>query len=72
MKLGTEIIGPKSVLPNGHALKAREPEKFCSLARCATDIHRSHPGMSEPRTILCLASYHKGHEFLREAKRQGW
>ena len=22
-------------------------------------------------TILCLASYHKGHEFLREAKRQG-
>jgi biotin carboxylase len=23
-------------------------------------------------TILCLASYEKGHEFLREAKRQGW
>ncbi len=28
--------------------------------------------MSEPRTILCLASFHKGHEFLREAKAQGW
>ena len=29
--------------------------------------------MSEPtKTILCLASFHKGHEFLREAKRQGW
>ena len=24
-----------------------------------------------PLTILCLASYHKGFEFLREAKRQG-
>ena len=28
--------------------------------------------MSEPRTILCLASFHKGHEFIREAKRLGW
>ncbi len=28
--------------------------------------------MSSPKTILCLASFHKGHEFLREAKRQGW
>ena len=28
--------------------------------------------MREPRTILCLASFHKGHEFLREAKREGW
>ncbi len=28
----------------------------------------SHP---EPLTIVCLASYEKGHEFLREAKRQG-
>jgi biotin carboxylase len=28
--------------------------------------------MSEPKTILCLASFEKGHEFLREAKRQGW
>lgn len=27
--------------------------------------------MAEPLTILCIASYHKGHEFLREAKRQG-
>lgn len=27
--------------------------------------------MSEPLTVLCLASYHKGFEFLREAKRQG-
>jgi hypothetical protein len=27
--------------------------------------------MSEPLTMLCVASYHKGHEFLREAKRQG-
>lgn len=26
---------------------------------------------SAPLTILCLASYEKGHEFLREAKRQG-
>ena len=25
----------------------------------------------EPLTLLCLASYHKGFEFLREAKRQG-
>ncbi|WP_415910080.1 ATP-grasp domain-containing protein [Oleiharenicola sp. Vm1] len=28
--------------------------------------------MSQPRTILCLASFHKGFEFLREAKAQGW
>jgi hypothetical protein len=28
--------------------------------------------MSAPRTILCLASFHKGHEFIREAKREGW
>lgn len=28
--------------------------------------------MSAPRTILCLASYHKGHEFLRAAKAEGW
>ena len=27
--------------------------------------------MTEPLTILCLASYHKGQAFLREAKRQG-
>src|SRR5947209_12274977 len=25
-----------------------------------------------PRTILCLSSYEKGQEFLRECKRQGW
>ncbi|MFN2432066.1 MAG: acetyl-CoA carboxylase biotin carboxylase subunit family protein [Gemmatimonadota bacterium] len=25
-----------------------------------------------PRTILCLASYFKGEEFLRECKRRGW
>ncbi|MBS0656843.1 MAG: ATPase [Verrucomicrobia bacterium] len=28
--------------------------------------------MSAPKTILCLASFEKGHAFLREAKRQGW
>ena len=28
--------------------------------------------MSDPRTILCIASYEKGHEFLRQAKRSGW
>ena len=27
--------------------------------------------MPDPLSILCIASYHKGHEFLREAKRQG-
>lgn len=27
--------------------------------------------MPEPLTILCIASYHKGQTFLREAKRQG-
>lgn len=27
--------------------------------------------MPEPLSILCIASYHKGQEFLREAKRQG-
>ena len=26
---------------------------------------------SGPLTVLCIASYEKGHEFLREAKRQG-
>src|SRR6476620_10461979 len=26
---------------------------------------------SRPLTILCLASYEKGHEFMRECKRQG-
>lgn len=28
--------------------------------------------MSQPRTILCLASFHKGFEFLRQAKAEGW
>jgi hypothetical protein len=28
--------------------------------------------MAQPRTILCLASYFKGEELLRECKRQGW
>ena len=28
--------------------------------------------MSSPRTILCLASFHKGFEFLRQAKAEGW
>ena len=28
--------------------------------------------MSNPMTILCISSYEKGQEFLREAKRQGW
>ncbi len=28
--------------------------------------------MSESKTILCLASFEKGHAFLTEAKRQGW
>jgi len=27
--------------------------------------------MAAPLSILCIASYHKGHAFLREAKRQG-
>jgi biotin carboxylase len=27
--------------------------------------------MASPLTVLCLASYHKGFEFVREAKRQG-
>ena len=28
--------------------------------------------MSAPRTILCLASFHKGHDFIRQAKLEGW
>lgn len=28
--------------------------------------------MPDPRTILVLASYEKGHSFLRSAKREGW
>jgi biotin carboxylase len=28
--------------------------------------------MSPSKTILCIASYEKGHEFLRQCKRQGW
>jgi biotin carboxylase len=28
--------------------------------------------MAAPKTLLCLASFHKGHEFLKEAKREGW
>lgn len=28
--------------------------------------------MTKPHTILCLASYFKGEDFLREAKRRGW
>ena len=27
---------------------------------------------SPQMTILCMSSYEKGHEFIREAKRQGW
>src|SRR5438270_2631613 len=25
-----------------------------------------------PKTILCITSYEKGQEFMRECKRQGW
>lgn len=32
---------------------------------------RSAPGSRGPVTLLCLASYEKGHRFLEEAKRQG-
>ena len=28
--------------------------------------------MTTPRTVLCLASFHKGFEFLRAAKAEGW
>jgi hypothetical protein len=28
--------------------------------------------MTGHRSILCLASYFKGEEFLRECKRRGW
>ncbi len=28
--------------------------------------------MTEPRTLLCLASYEKGQSFMRSAKREGW
>lgn len=28
--------------------------------------------MDQPRTILCLASFHKGFEFLKQAKAEGW
>ncbi len=28
--------------------------------------------MSTPRTVLCLASFHKGFDFLRAAKAEGW
>lgn len=28
--------------------------------------------MTQPSTMLCLASYEKGAEFMRECKRQGW
>ena len=28
--------------------------------------------MSPSKTILCIASYEKGHEFLRQCKREGW
>src|ERR1700730_14596180 len=27
---------------------------------------------SSPKTILCMSSYEKGQEFVRECKRQGW
>src|SRR6266545_7476988 len=30
-----------------------------------------HMAVPSPLTLLCIASYHKGFEFLREAKRQG-
>jgi len=25
-----------------------------------------------PKTVLCIVSYEKGQEFMRECKRQGW
>ncbi|TMC55976.1 MAG: ATPase, partial [Chloroflexota bacterium] len=25
-----------------------------------------------PKTVLCMSSYEKGQEFIRECKRQGW
>jgi biotin carboxylase len=28
--------------------------------------------MTSSKTILCIASYEKGHEFLRQCKREGW
>lgn len=33
---------------------------------------RSLSGVYRIMTILCMASYEKGHDFLRECKRQGW
>jgi len=35
------------------------------------DRPMSAANMSQPLTILCLASYEKGHQFITEAKRQG-
>ena len=36
-----------------------------------TDQMVAFRAVAPPLTVLCLASYHKGFEFLREAKRQG-
>src|SRR5215470_11249505 len=34
-------------------------------------LRRIYSSGADRMTILCLASYEKGHEFMREAKRQG-
>lgn len=39
---------------------------------CRSSINQSSGTVNKPPTILCLACYFKGVEFLREAKRQGW
>ena len=46
---------------------------FCYYRVSSTNLGTWHPPTLERLmlTLLCLASYHKGFEFLREAKRQG-
>jgi hypothetical protein len=46
----------------------------CDGPRCLKTLTNemvAFPTVAAPLTLLCLASYHKGFEFLREAKRQG-
>jgi biotin carboxylase len=45
--------------------------KTATLQMVAFSIPCREPGAQPMVTVLCLASYHKGFEFLREARRQG-
>src|SRR6266853_3428097 len=54
-------------------MRSHDCERGTPMPSATNRSHRGEtaPMPQAPLTILCLASYEKGHDFLREAKRQG-